>query len=181
MKPLNLKDKKFGRLKVLEFWGRKNARRYWKCKCVCGNETVVDTTHLRRGHTKSCGCLNRELQKRRAKEKQLPKGVASLNTLYTCYKILAEKRNLEFSINRQLFEKLVLSDCFYCGQKPNQKGVRKDILHNGVDRINNKQGYILSNCVPCCAFCNGAKSNKTKKEFLSWVEKVHKYQSGKTI
>lgn len=28
----------------------------WKCKCDCGNETIVDTRNLKSGHTKSCGC-----------------------------------------------------------------------------------------------------------------------------
>ena len=27
----------------------------WKCKCDCGNETIVDTRNLKSGHTKSCG------------------------------------------------------------------------------------------------------------------------------
>ena len=29
----------------------------WRCKCDCGNETIVSKTHLRTGHTRSCGCL----------------------------------------------------------------------------------------------------------------------------
>lgn len=28
----------------------------WRCKCDCGNETVVPTAKLLNGHTKSCGC-----------------------------------------------------------------------------------------------------------------------------
>lgn len=30
---------------------------YWKCKCDCGNETVVDIYSLVKGTVKSCGCL----------------------------------------------------------------------------------------------------------------------------
>ncbi len=30
---------------------------HWKCKCSCGNETIVDTYALIKGITKSCGCL----------------------------------------------------------------------------------------------------------------------------
>lgn len=32
----------------------------WHCKCKCGTELDVDTRNLNSGHTKSCGCLQRE-------------------------------------------------------------------------------------------------------------------------
>lgn len=35
-------------------------RARWRCKCKCGNETIVLGKHLRSGNTKSCGCLQRE-------------------------------------------------------------------------------------------------------------------------
>jgi len=39
----------------------------WKCKCLkCGNITSVSSADLKSGHTKSCGCLNRELVSERS-------------------------------------------------------------------------------------------------------------------
>lgn len=35
----------------------------WLCKCDCGNETTVSGKDLRSGHTKSCGCFQREVAK----------------------------------------------------------------------------------------------------------------------
>lgn len=32
----------------------------WHCKCQCGNELDVDTRNLNSGHTKSCGCLQKQ-------------------------------------------------------------------------------------------------------------------------
>ena len=32
----------------------------WHCLCKCGTELDVDTRNLRSGHTKSCGCLQKE-------------------------------------------------------------------------------------------------------------------------
>lgn len=32
----------------------------WHCRCKCGVELDVDTRNLNSGHTKSCGCLQRE-------------------------------------------------------------------------------------------------------------------------
>lgn len=39
---------------------------YWKCQCDCGNTCVVEDSHLKNGHTKSCGCRRRiRLQEKR--------------------------------------------------------------------------------------------------------------------
>ena len=32
----------------------------WHCRCKCGTELDIDTRNLNSGHTKSCGCLQRE-------------------------------------------------------------------------------------------------------------------------
>lgn len=52
----NIAGQHFGRLVAMEYVG--NSR--WKCKCECGNEPIVLTTHLISGHTKSCGCIQKE-------------------------------------------------------------------------------------------------------------------------
>ena len=56
---LDLKDKKFGYLTVLERDYEKSYSkvRYWKCQCDCGNIISVPTNRLRSGTTQSCGCL----------------------------------------------------------------------------------------------------------------------------
>ncbi len=36
-------------------------RWWWYCRCACGTERAVRGTNLRRGVTRSCGCLDREL------------------------------------------------------------------------------------------------------------------------
>ena len=52
-KRIDLTGKTYGRLTVLEYIG--NAK--YKCKCECGKITIANTENLKRGHTKSCGCL----------------------------------------------------------------------------------------------------------------------------
>lgn len=60
MSRININDK-YGRLTVVEFIGvSKDRHKLWKCKCDCGNYTVVPTNSLTAGNTKSCGCLVRE-------------------------------------------------------------------------------------------------------------------------
>lgn len=53
--------KKFGRLTVLEVLPFSNkGRKFCRCKCECENETIVRMDLLKRNHTRSCGCLQRE-------------------------------------------------------------------------------------------------------------------------
>ncbi len=53
--------KKFGRLTVAELAGStKNKKRQWLCECECGGVSVCTTGDLNSGHTKSCGCLQKE-------------------------------------------------------------------------------------------------------------------------
>ena len=61
-KPTDLTNRKFGRLIVT---GRAKSgsrgRLGWLCSCSCGGETVAQGYHLKTGHTKSCGCLKKEV------------------------------------------------------------------------------------------------------------------------
>ena len=61
----DITGKKFGRWIVLELSGkRKNKAEdaLWLCRCDCGTVRKVGGTHLRAGTSKSCGCLQKELQ-----------------------------------------------------------------------------------------------------------------------
>lgn len=53
---IDLTNQTFGRLVAKEYL--KGSK--WKCICSCGKEVIVSTADLRRGHTQSCGCLQRE-------------------------------------------------------------------------------------------------------------------------
>ena len=55
--------KRFGQLTVLEYAGKYAGMHRWRCRCDCGNETVVGQTLLQNGKTKSCGCLQAAIYK----------------------------------------------------------------------------------------------------------------------
>ena len=49
--------KRYGNLIVLSFaFHNTRGELLWNCKCDCGNIIQVKTSHLRSGHTRSCGC-----------------------------------------------------------------------------------------------------------------------------
>lgn len=66
--PKDYIGKKFGRLVVAEYMGRKRkvtensevTITYWKCNCECGNTVIVAQSELQSGSTKSCGCLKKD-------------------------------------------------------------------------------------------------------------------------
>lgn len=53
---------RFGRLTVVERRGSsKQGEPLWYCVCDCGNTNIVRAQSLKKGHTKSCGCLSAEM------------------------------------------------------------------------------------------------------------------------
>lgn len=59
----DITGQKFNKLTVIKYVYTKRKRAYWLCKCECGNETIIPTTALKSGNTKSCGCLHNEQTK----------------------------------------------------------------------------------------------------------------------
>lgn len=59
---IDLTGQRFGRLVVqYRTENNKDGQAMWLCRCDCGNERIVLGKSLRNGHTKSCGCLNKEI------------------------------------------------------------------------------------------------------------------------
>ena len=79
-------------------------------------------------------------------------------SLFKHYIRLAKRKNFYFDLSIEEFEKLVSSNCDYCGKIPSQK--YHNILYNGIDRKDNSRGYENFNCVPCCWSCNSTKGGK---------------------
>lgn len=85
----NLLGNRYGMLVAIEHMGSDTSNNaLWKCKCDCGNEKVVNAHSLRRGDTKSCGCLQKKnLQNKRFGRLLVIKEVgrnAHRNTLWEC-------------------------------------------------------------------------------------------------
>ena len=56
-KKAHMIGRRYNKLVVTEFAYSKNGRRYWKCKCDCGNECIVSSTYFSSPKTiGSCGC-----------------------------------------------------------------------------------------------------------------------------
>lgn len=173
----NLSGKRFTRLLVkgLSHQGSRG-RAFWLCVCDCGAEKSVASNDLTKGTTKSCGCYARDTSRSRGK----PYGHASFMSLYAHYSRQAFRRGYAFELTQEDFRKLTSSDCHYCGMPPSGKklgrGYNGHYVYNGIDRKDNSRGYLLSNCVPCCKYCNVMKMDQSVDDFMAHVRAIVNHQ-----
>lgn len=64
----DLRGQKFGKLTPLYRTFNSGRDTRWKCQCDCGNITIVATNSLRSGHTKTCGCSNKEKMNKQVRD-----------------------------------------------------------------------------------------------------------------
>lgn len=97
MSEVNLLGQRFGRLVVVEKTEeRKNREIVWKCFCDCGNTVLVQASYLKTGHTKSCGCLAKELLLERITKHNL-----STSPIYKKWKRMVSRCNYQGNIGYQ--------------------------------------------------------------------------------
>ena len=169
---------RYARLTVIGrvFNGKPGA--YWLCRCDCGEGVVVIGTDLRRLHTKSCGCYQQE-------QRELPEGRASFNQLHYQYRRNAVVRDYRWSLTKEYFEELTKQNCYYCGALPAQKYRQVNsngwYIYNGIDRVDNSEGYVPSNVVPCCIKCNKMKGKLSENGFFEHLSKILKTYSDREV
>jgi hypothetical protein len=55
--PEDLIGQRFGRLVAVRLSHVKDGHAHWLCQCDCGGNRIAAAHNLKRGHTRSCGCL----------------------------------------------------------------------------------------------------------------------------
>lgn len=170
--------KKYGKLLVIRDVGRKRGEILWECKCDCGNIVNVIGSNLRKGSTRSCGCLKYDYYKSVKGVKKTPDGYSSTTNLLNVYRRNAKKRGFEFSLSREQFVQVCKSRCYYCGCEPYQKWHEEkcndEFIYNGLDRLNNDLGYTIDNVVASCGVCNFMKSAHSLDFFKDRIKKIYK-------
>jgi|SRR5579859_5446953 len=103
--------------------------------------------------------------------------------LWNVYKRKAAQRGYRWTLSKKQFFSLIKKKCFYCKSSlsnlfvvPCKSGRYKySMPYNGIDRKDNKQGYVVSNVVACCKYCNKAKNTMDLKDFKKWLDRIKKY------
>lgn len=149
-------NKKYGRLTLVTRLGVKGKKGVvWSCRCDCGNKIKVQAAYLASGHTKSCGCLQKEAASKTGKANKgnkhnqthdmtkTPEYVAWGSMKDRCYRAKCKDYKNYGGRNIKVCERWLNSfENFYAdlGPKPFPK-----ILYS-LDRINNNGNYEPSNC-----------------------------------
>lgn len=146
----------FGRLKVIERYkddyitpstGKRQSK--WVCLCECGNTVIVAKYQLLYGHTKSCGCYQRQ----RSKEAHTKHG-GRYSRLHCVW---ANMKNRCFNPNYSEYKDYGGRGITVCDEWLEYDGFRKWAFENGydenakrgkctLDRIDIDGNYCPENC-----------------------------------
>ena len=161
MKAKDLTNQKFGKLTALERVSNKKYKVAWKCRCDCGNETIVLTTNLCSKRILSCGCLKLEkLITRSTTHNQRH------TKLYEVWKTMKQRCSNPNNIGYHNYGGRGIK---VCDEWKNSYQVFYEwSMNNGykeglsIDRINNNGNYEPSNCRWADKFtqCNNTRQNK---------------------
>jgi hypothetical protein len=178
---IDLIGQRFGKLTVIARIVHAEAKNHtqWLCRCDCGKEITTWGPQLRgsknrKGQTQCKQCSSPENGRRT----QTPDTL--LKYLLGRYRDRAKKKGFAFTLILDDIAKLVRSNCYYCGDPPFAIFTKhtQRIPYTGIDRIDNAQGYVLDNVVPCCKFCNQAKMDRTQEDFLVWLKRAYDHNHG---
>ena len=92
----------------------------------------------------------------------------SIEAHYKIYQRSARLKKLQFTFSEEEFKEMIVKPCYYCSIV-DEKGF------NGIDRMNQAEGYIQSNGVSCCVMCNWLKGSLDSATFIKRTRHIHSF------
>lgn len=149
-KAIDLTGQVFGNLTVIaraENDKRNKAR--WLCRCVCGNEKIVNAKHLRSGDTQSCGCMQGV---RDGVYRPLIERHTHNNRLYHTWSGMHQRCERPSASSYEYYGGRGIKVCAEWTGENGFDNFQKWAISNGysddleIDRIDNDRGYEPNNC-----------------------------------
>jgi hypothetical protein len=104
-------------------------------------------------------------------------GLSSARIVIGYYKRNAKRRDIIFNLTEEECIRILVSDCYYCGNPPNnvqeRKGSWGEFTYSGIDRIDSGGSYTIDNVVPCCKDCNFMKKNFSINDFYQKILTIY--------
>jgi len=143
MKRLDLIGRKFGRLTVMKrHEGESTKNSSWLCLCNCGQKRVVTRPNLINNHSKSCGCLSRELTKTRS--------ITHGKTYSVAYRRWSDMKTRCKNPDTKGYKNYGGRGISICKEWNKFENFYKDMgdppKGMTLERINNNKGYSKENC-----------------------------------
>lgn len=163
-KMIDLTGKRFGRLVVVKRHGTHITKSgsksvTWECRCDCGGTTIVSGYNLKRGHTKSCGCIRKEMHTTHGQTD---------TRLFHIWQGIKTRCYTKTSVN---YKKYGAKGITMCDEwKDDFRAFYRWSMANGyldelsIDRIDGNKGYSPDNCRWADIYTQNQNRTFTKKE-----------------
>jgi len=146
---INMKGQKFNRLTVVKFSHVQNGNAHWVCSCECGNKTTVSRSSLKRETIKSCGCLRKEIGRKKFLKNPNNHGLRC-HPLYDVWDAMKQRCTNPNSLSFRYYGARGISVCDEWINDPvafidwaKRNGYKMGLE---IDRRNNDGNYCPENC-----------------------------------
>lgn len=185
MQLIDLTGKRFGKLTIISRASTPGAKHVrWNAVCDCGVRKTVHGDAVKRGTSRSCGCIRQEQGSWNRgivrEQNHVYRGIGAFSAShYGDIKYKATKRRLEFSVTHERLWELFNEQggvCALSGIPLHFESYSKaNDATASLDRIDSSKGYVEGNVQWVYRSINFMKGKMTDEQFIEVCKRVAEY------